>query len=231
MISRAHQTIFVHIPKCGGRSIEQCFIDDLNLDKAGRARLLIGGNRDPKKGPPRLEHLTARDYVARGHVGAEDFARHYRFAVLRDPLERVLSMYNFLKGTLAARAAPSTRRAGPMSFDRFVESFLPHAFSEARAALVAATPKTTGFYWFLRPQAEYVLDPSGDLLVEDLFDLRRIDAGFERIKARTGLTGALPHLNRSRRAISAADVSPRTRARVEDLYRADYALLASSQVA
>ena len=31
MISHEHKTVFIHIPKCGGQSVETCFLDDLGL--------------------------------------------------------------------------------------------------------------------------------------------------------------------------------------------------------
>ena len=32
MISLFHETIFVHIPKCAGQSVEQAFLSDFELD-------------------------------------------------------------------------------------------------------------------------------------------------------------------------------------------------------
>ena len=45
MISKAHKTIFVHIPKVAGQSIETMFLNDLNLKWDERSKLLLRKKR------------------------------------------------------------------------------------------------------------------------------------------------------------------------------------------
>ena len=90
MISHDFKTIFVHIPKTGGTSIEAMF-GFAEYDKFG---------------------LLTKDKVGKGkHWGAkeyyqywEDFYKDYfKFTVVRNPWERDLSLYNMMKGQVKYR--------------------------------------------------------------------------------------------------------------------------------
>ena len=57
MISHKHKTIFVHIPKTGGQSVESVFIEDEGLTWDTRAPLLLRRNDD---GFPDLWHSCSK---------------------------------------------------------------------------------------------------------------------------------------------------------------------------
>src|SRR4051794_30841719 len=97
MLSHQHQTIFIHISKCAGQSVENAFLADVGLTWETRAPLLLRANGDPRLGPPRLAHLPAADYVACGHVDAQTFERYFKFAIVRDPWSRAISLYRHLQ--------------------------------------------------------------------------------------------------------------------------------------
>ena len=64
MICRSFNCIFIHIPKAAGRSIEQYFINRLNLDRENashRQQLLLTDNSDPARGTEKLSHLSAAE--------------------------------------------------------------------------------------------------------------------------------------------------------------------------
>lgn len=173
MISTAHRTVFVHVPKAAGQSVEQAFLDDLGLDWDARAPLLLRPNDDPAKGPPRLAHLTAAQYVELGHIEPQDWAAFYRFAVVRDPFSRTVSLY---------------RHLGPdMPFGEWVSGWL-----RERLAAEEGAPKR----WFVRPQSEYLCDPAGALLVQDVLRFEALGTDFARAAAKAGLKSAtLPRRN------------------------------------
>jgi hypothetical protein len=173
MISHSHKTVFVHIPKAAGQSVEQAFLDDLGLDWKARAPLLLRPNDDPAKGPPRLAHLAARDYVALGHLAAEDWDTFYRFAVVRDPFRRTVSLY---------------RHLGPdMAFGEWVATWLTET--------LAAGPDARA-RWFVRSQAEFLCDARGDVMVNDVLRFESLATDFARAAQKSGLKShVLPRRN------------------------------------
>ena len=95
MLSHEFRTIVVHVPKTGGQSVETVFLRKLGLSWEERARLLLRPNRDPALGPPRLAHLYASEYVALGYVSPQDFARYFKFSIVRNPWARAVSQFKF----------------------------------------------------------------------------------------------------------------------------------------
>lgn len=95
MISHHHACIFVHIPKCAGQSIEHVFLEDVGLDWDRRDPLLLRRNRNRALGPPRLGHLTAGDYTGLGWIPRSMFDSYFKFAVVRDPFARAVSLYRY----------------------------------------------------------------------------------------------------------------------------------------
>lgn len=173
MISTQHRCVFVHIPKCGGQSIEQAFLDDLGLGWHERAPLLLRPNSDPAKGPPFLSHLTYRQYLEHGYLTPAMRADYFCFALIRNPYRRVESFYRFLGYDCA------------LPFPVFIEKVLPKALR----------PEAPLFY-FLRPQTDFLLDHK-DQLAPDLILPLEDPRGIVDCLSRFGLT-ALPHRNRSR---------------------------------
>lgn len=203
MISHPHKTVFVHIPKCGGQSIEAAFLADLGLTWEERAPLLLRPNDQPSLGPPRLAHLLARDYVARHYLSAELFAAYFSFALVRSPFARVLSLYHYLKpaGSLTA----------------FVQKTLTAAFE--------APDDPAGQYYFFRPQTDYLTDAHGTPMLTKTFRLEDLAAAEPEIRAHTGLAAPIPHANRSKPRATLADFGRDDIAIIRARYEADFELL------
>lgn len=171
MISVCHRTIFVHIPKCAGQSVETAFLTDNGLTWETRAPLLLKKNDDPKRGPPRLAHLTAAEYLRLGHVTAADFGVFFKFAVVRDPWSRAVSMYRHL--------APN------LLFRDFAQNWLPDIISSREAS---------GDFWFVRPQSDFVTE-AGQIIVDEIVRFESLAEEFPKLMKHTGLRTPLPHVN------------------------------------
>jgi hypothetical protein len=91
MISHKHKTIFIHIPKCGGTSVEVLFLNDLGITFLERSCFVMFPNSNEKVGPKRLSHLTASEMINNHFISQELFDNYYKFAVVRDPFERAKS--------------------------------------------------------------------------------------------------------------------------------------------
>ena len=174
MLSHQHKTIFVHIPKCAGQSVESAFLTDVGLTWETRAPLLLRANDDPRLGPPRLAHLLAADYVRCGHVDAQVFERYFKFAIVRDPWSRAVSLYRHLQLN--------------MPFAGFVSHWLPRQFAGRGDQ-----------FWFVRPQADFLYG-EGKLLVDQIVRFENLASEFPAAAQRAGLKSPLPRVNASANA-------------------------------
>ena len=176
MISHKHSTIFVHIPKNAGQSVEQVFLNDLGLSWEDRIVLLMGINTSPNIGPPRLAHLLARDYIEKSFISQELFDQYFKFAIVRNPWSRVYSFYKFL-----------TKQR--IEFNKFLKHrFYKDYFTSDK------------YSWFVRPQADYLFDDNDQLLVNYVGRFESIDEHFNHIKHKSCLSPGilLPNKNISK---------------------------------
>ena len=171
MISHKHKTIFVHIPKVAGQSIEMLFLKDQGLDWSSREQLLLRPKRPSEKGPARLAHLTARQYVELGYTDQATFDSYFTFAFVRNPYKRLLSFYKYLG------------YASVISLDGFIKKVLPEKLEKKD--------------FFFLPQYDYLYEQE-KLLVDFIGKLEHIDRDIQTVYSRAGIKKVkLPHVNKS----------------------------------
>ena len=176
MISSKHKTIFVHVPKVAGQSIETVFLRDLGLDWGSRGELLLRKKKAGEQGPHRLAHLRAKDYVNLGYTDADTYDSYFTFTFVRHPYARVLSLYHYL------------------GYSRIisVESFLDKVLSK----------KIGEEHFFFIPQYDYAFDDEGILLVDFVGKLESIKNDIQEVFRQCGLENAkLPHVNKSEKGL------------------------------
>jgi len=174
VICDEHRCIFIHIPKNAGQSIETVFLRLVNLTWATRARLLLRANADPKLGPPRLAHLKAHEYVECGHLAQEKFRSYLKFAFVRNPWDRMVSIYKYMG-----------LRKG-LSFKEFLTGEFRNDIWKKQ-------------FWFVGPQIDFVCDQGGELVVNFLGRFESLQADFRTVCERLGLAvSKLPHVNKSK---------------------------------
>lgn len=216
MISHKHKTIFIHIPKCGGQSIETAYLDDLGLEWQTRAPLLLRPNNSYLFGPPRLAHLLASEYTKFKYVTHKQYIEYYTFAVVRCPFSRVVSLYNF---TLKYKK----------NINSFIEEWLKTQFSFSKK-YDFKNHKYEGQYYFVRPQADYVFDKNGNLLVKDIFYLEKINKDFLKIQEKSGLKSGLKHINAPKQIrATIKDLSLKNIDTLRELYKVDFERFGYSQ--
>jgi hypothetical protein len=171
MICHHYKCIFVHIPKTGGQSIEHVFLDLLGLTWETRAPLLLRHNENPDLGPPRLAHLRAHDYVRYKYLTREQFDGYFKFAFVRNPWDRFLSIYKYLN-------------TGGEDFRQFGKNFKSGLWKRE--------------HWFVRPQSDFVCNDNGELLVDFVGRFESLQEDFDRICGSLGLPPmTVPHKNKS----------------------------------
>ena len=125
--------IFIPIPRTGGTSI---------------ARVLYGRN---------LPHVSLSFYRS---LGDADIAALPSIAIVRSPVDRIVSSYRFLRagGTslIASSRYDPVKLAQCGSFETFLEA-------------LARRPELIRRYDALRPQTEYVTDSAGQVIADCLY--------------------------------------------------------------
>lgn len=174
MLLDKYQAIFIHVPKVAGQSIEHFFLDKLNITKKDALPLLIGPNPNSNQGPPKLAHLTALELLKYKHISPENFNTYFKFAFVRNPWSRAVSFYKFL-GFQSF-----------ISFEKFVLEYLS-----------AKNWNDEKRYWFVRPQAEFVVDEESAILVDFIGKIENINEDFNFVLKRLNFEPAkLPYINK-----------------------------------
>jgi hypothetical protein len=90
MIFPEHRTLFFHIPRTGGTSVERMLAGGpLNAAKVDHERLW---GWEPTE-HFNLHHATIETTLQR--IGEARFAEYYKFAICRDPFDRMVSVYAY----------------------------------------------------------------------------------------------------------------------------------------
>ncbi len=201
MYSERFAAIFVHIPKTAGQSIEQVFLDRHGLDWEARWPLLLRPNDDPARGPERLAHLYAKEYVECGHVTPAQFAQAFKFSVVRNPYDRVESEYcsRFPKGK--------------------------KTLSEFADMLSGELNEFTDASRHLAPQHKFVLGADGELMVDAILRFDTLERDFRAVSLRLfGEEIPLPHRDRSEISTASQAIEGDVQRKILRHYEADFDL-------
>ncbi|HFD79851.1 MAG TPA: sulfotransferase [Gammaproteobacteria bacterium] len=209
MISHRRKCIFIHIPKCGGSSIEK-LIWPREKDKT-EANLWMGftseyGNKYQTGG---LQHLMAKH--VRQEVGEDVFDRYYKFSLVRNPYDKAVSQFEYMK------KRPDLREFLGMSENDDFKTYL---------TLIA---KKVHVQW--DSQYKFILDDSGNALVDYVGRFENFDEDVTTIldalnmhKNIFGVRKKIPHTNKSTRKHYRDYYDDESKAMLEALYKKDIAM-------
>ena len=185
------RVFFAHIPKTGGSSIKDYIVSrfgSLYLDGSKEWRDEIGlGIISPP------QHLSARDL---DFLLPKDV--DYSFAIVRDPMDRLMSEYRFQKGhSFVSR----------LGFPLWLRTMLFCARYEPRV-----------YDNHLRPQVDLIPDGCEIFRFEDGFSA--VIAAFDALSGAADSGAAVPHIGKRKR--EEMRLSRQDADRVERFYAADY---------
>ncbi len=183
IISRGRRYIFVHIPKTGGTSLS------LALEaRAMRDDILIGDTPKARRRSRRLEKLNAAGRLWKhsrladidGVVSPDELDAFFIFTLVRNPWDRVVSYYHWLREQSFAHPAVWLARSKDFS------GFLAHPDTQAR---------------FLGDGYDhYVTDAAGRVRVQSYIRLEHLAEDLAPLEAHLGFALApVPHVNASGR--------------------------------
>ena len=162
--------MFIHVPRTAGDSLQRLLVplsDDFLVPRPELVASPDGGDSDDfeVQGPhtPR-KHTTAAEY--RDELGAEQFARLFKFATVRNPWERAVSWY-----------------------------FGPHNWPPRRGAPYWSPDGFTKRIRRLVPIASLVCI-DGELAVDKVLRFERLDEDVSALLVRLGIDAELPRMNK-----------------------------------
>jgi hypothetical protein len=183
LISHEHKFIFVHVPRTGGTSVEKSLglavgISDWKLQNGTPQQHLTSDDltatsfvaTSTVRG---MKHATAREI--RAHVGEDIWSTYFKFAVVRNPLDRTLSVY--LKNLKAERF----NVVRPLARTKLV-------FNTALRLKYQLLGKNADL------QADFLCE-SGKLIVDEVIRFEHLAEDYARIATQFGLDPALSNNN------------------------------------
>jgi len=210
-ISHVHRTIFVHIPKTAGTSVESVMgMHGDKVDIGMRPYFNQTIDREHLYGQD-LQHMTAADLK---HVLQHDgiFDRYFKFSIVRNPWDRLVSVFAWLDQKWAKGVELTDGE-----FDTSVKQ-LHGMFIGARAM---RRPLRVGAH--LRPQLHFLVDRDRRPLVDYIARHETLAADWERIRQKIGIEADLPLRMRSHHRPYQSYYNDATRAMVAEIYAEDIA--------
>jgi hypothetical protein len=202
MISTEHRCIFVHIPRCGGTTVESI----LWPGERDEADLWMGfvSEYHNKYQTGGLQHLLASQI--RQEIGAGRFASYFKFSVVRNPFDRAISQFSYMKRRKDLRA------------------FIGMSQSTSFSKYLTLIRRKRHVQW--EPQCSFIYDNNGAPLTDFVGRFETLASDVRTVCARLGVEfDALPHHNASDRGPYRNYYTPESRAQIEDMYGDDLDLL------
>ena len=218
--SPTHQYVHVAIPKTGTTSLVRALhllhrqiggtVELVDDEITPEYRVAHGLDRIDDPQPGRAKHLSALQL--RSILGPEEYGRCFRFTVVRNPWERMVSRYNFTH----VRSEPSDEEKLARGTTRTFHDleFEPWLDRIAQRATRGRGP---------RSQISKLIDTHGELLVDHIGRLPDLQATVDVLCERLGVEPvAVGQVNPSARSKSYADYyDDRTRSLVAEIHRVD----------
>lgn len=201
MISHKHKCIFIHIPKTAGTSVEDV-IWPLNEERT-ESNLWMGfintyGNKYQSGG---LQHLKALQIEE--EVGAKIFNDYYKFSIVRNPWDRCVSQFEYIK-----QKRKDLRNY--LGLNRFT-SFKKY---------LTLIEKKEHVQWMR--QVDFLYSDHGKCLVDKIIKYEHLNEEFAMVLDSIGIDNQdLPHKNKSYRKHLSKYYDDETIAMVRDLYNPD----------
>ena len=169
MINYKHKFIFVHIPKCGGSSVEIAFTGKQHVEWDADNNIWI-------------QHATAKQIK---EIYCPKYEQYFSFTFVRNPWDRAVSDYMWIRRALSIAD----------EFKNFL--LLKGKFDTPRLKYPHINKSGRGDH--ILPQSDFILDSNGDQMVDFVGSLENFQEDFNIICDKIGIPRQkLPHQNKSK---------------------------------
>lgn len=201
------KTLFVHIPKNAGTSVTK-MLDSCSEYPVSSSGIAQFGN---DTGAGKIYHRKLSQYYYENSISnqlydltTEELSTFFKFAVVREPLDRLGSLYRYL--------IRSNRIEKDTTVNKFFLNWIPKTLDNPEAYL----------HYFVAPQYDFV-SINGEIAVDKVFYYENLDEELGYLKSKIGFVGSLGHLN-STKLGKYVDVSSTTLIKkvVDKYYENDY---------
>ena len=208
MISYEHECIFVHIPKTGGTSIENMIWTQSERNVRHLCQGLVDSfNNKYQSGG--LQHLLS--WQIREEIGVEFFDKCFKFSVVRNPWDKAVSQYEYMKEREDLR------------------DFIGMKRNEEFRTYRELIQTKTHVQW--EHQYRFVFDENGEQLVDYLGRFENFNEEVEFIMTRLGLDRGMfgfkrkiPHAKKSNRRHVSSYYDKESFEMVREYYKMDVEL-------
>jgi hypothetical protein len=195
IISHSKEFVFIHIYKVAGTSVRSALrpYADVTFRRITPRRILyvMGLASAP------ADHATARD-VRAYWLNDDRFVRYFKFAFVRNPWDWQVSLYHYIT---SHKLHPQHRRLCALgSFEKYIMSLNEES---------------------VQTQRSFLVDESGELLVDYIGKFETIEADFNLVCEKLGVDTVLPQKNVTRRGDFVDYYCDRTSSKIEHLFRDD----------
>jgi hypothetical protein len=196
--------LFLWVPKAAGFSVYTTLLKYGCIKDRWETPLAKFKNR----GIATFGHVDVLQLTERGVIRREYFERAFKFAFIRNPFDRLVSLFEYLKRIGRPETPPS------MTFEDFCR------------VVGRGEHPPVGLYNYrglsqCNPMVDWLTDRDGRLIADFIGRFERLREDFEEVCRRIGIREDIPHENRTEHRPYAEYYNAETRAIVERVYRKD----------
>lgn len=212
ILSHEHRFLFIHVAKTGGRSVNQTLAKYCRRTERFNTRKL----------DPNVDVLGRKIALEiRPQATADQWNQYFKFAFVRNPWDRAVSMYRHIRMSREMNATGKMRYLDEITRRLRIQ---PEEFSfEVFVKAVLRDRVFDNYHW--DQQIHCFTDESGRNLFDFIGRFESLQCDFEMVCRRIGFPlKTLPHHNRTQREHYSGYYTDETSQIVADVYRDDIAM-------
>ncbi|MCX8229423.1 MAG: sulfotransferase family 2 domain-containing protein [Planctomycetota bacterium] len=172
LISKQKKFLFIHIPKAAGNSVESALMPWTTTPPASRVHRLLAYARLPKDYSKRRWQRHGTLLHAQRRIPAEDFHSLYKFSFVRNPWDRLVSSFEYIK------ARPEHPRHQLVYKMSDFSDYLAYEKKQNR-----------------RSQHASLSNAKGELCMDFIGKYEHLTKDFQKVCGHLNIEAELPHLN------------------------------------